>query len=78
MSHCCYLLWICPPCSVTACLFRQEGSTPQCCQEQELPIANPQLQVIDAFEIQLTTKHMLEDMAFLNDVKGHQREEADS
>lgn len=65
------LQWICSS-------VQTGGLNSSVLQEQELPIMNRELQVIDAFEIQLTTKHMLEDMTSLNDVKGHHREEAAS
>lgn len=68
-----YPPWINSLYSESACLFRLEGLTCQCCHEQKLSIMNSQLQVTHALEIQLAKKHVEEEMAFLNDVKGDHR-----
>jgi len=65
-----YPLWINSLYSESACLFRLEGLTCQCCREQKLSIMNSHLQVTHALEIQLAKQHVVEEMAFLNDVKG--------
>lgn len=73
VSHHSYLLWIHSLDSESARLFRLEGLTHPCCHEQKLLIMNSQLQVTHAFKIQLTTNHVVKEMAFLNDVRGDHR-----
>lgn len=69
VSHCTVIQWINSLYSESACLFRLEGLTCQCCHEQKLSITNSQLQVTYASEIQLA--NAVEEMAFPSDVKEH-------